>query len=126
MDLDFSNILKNIHPYSMATIEDFQKIEIRLGTILTVDDFPEARQASYKITVDFGEKTGVKKSSAQLVDNYKKHDLVGKQVLGVVNLPPRQIGPFISEVLIIGVPDSNNNCVLLKPDWKVPDGALLY
>jgi tRNA-binding protein len=126
MDLGFSNNKKNIHPYTMATIGDFQGIEIRLGTILTVEDFPEARQTSYKITVDFGEKTGVKKSSAQLVDNYKKHDLVGKQVLGVVNLPPRQIGPFISEVLIIGIPDSNNNCVLLKPDWETPIGALLY
>jgi len=110
----------------MATINDFQKIEIRLGTILFVDDFPEARQASYKLTVDFGEKTGVKKSAAQLVDNYKEYDLVGKQVMGVVNLPPRQIGPFISEVLIIGVPDTNNNCILLKPDGEVPNGALLY
>jgi tRNA-binding protein len=100
----------------MATYEDFQKIDIRVGTIIAVDDFPQARKPAYKLTIDFGSEVGTKRSSAQLVQHYKKEDLVGKKVLGVVNFPPRQIGPFLSEVLTLGVPDENNECVLIVPN----------
>ncbi len=81
----------------MAAIEDFDKLDIRVGKIIEVNDFPEARKPSYKLTIDFGSEIGVKHSSAQLVKHYKKEELVGKKVLGVVNFPPRQIGPFLSE-----------------------------
>ena len=100
----------------MATIDDFQKIDIRVGIIKKVEDFPQARKPSYKLTIDFGSEVGVKRSSAQLAKYYKKEDLVGKKVLGVVNFPPRQIGPFMSEVLTLGVPDEEHECVLIVPD----------
>lgn len=100
----------------MATYDDFLKLDIRVGIIKEVEDFPEARKPSYKLTIDFGPEIGVKKSSAQLVKYYKKEDLVGKKVLGVVNFPPRQIGPFVSEVLTLGVPDKDHECVLVIPD----------
>lgn len=100
----------------MATIEDFQKLDIRVGKIISVEDFPEARKPSYKLTIDFGSDIGVKRSSAQLVKHYKKEDLIGKKVLGVVNFPPRQIGPFMSECLTLGVPDDDHECILLVPD----------
>ena len=83
---------------------------------MEVEDFPEARKPAYKLTIDFGQEIGTKKSSAQLVKYYKKADLVGKKVLGVVNFPPRQIGPFLSEVLTLGVPDEGHECVLAVPD----------
>ena len=100
----------------MATIDDFVKLDIRVGKIVDVEEFPEARKPSYKLTIDFGSEVGVKRSSAQLVKYYKKEDLIGKKVLGVVNFPPRQIGPFISESLTLGVPDEDHECVLLVPD----------
>lgn len=100
----------------MATIEDFQKLDIRVGKIVEVEDFPEARKPSYKLTIDFGSEIGVKRSSAQLVKHYKKQDLIGKKVLGVVNFPPRKIGPFMSECLTLGVPDADYECVLIVPD----------
>ena len=100
----------------MVTIDDFQKLDIRVGVIKEVEDFPEARKPSYKLTIDFGSEIGAKKSSAQLVKHYKKADLVGKKVLGVVNFPPRQIGPFLSEVLTLGVPDEGHECVLITSD----------
>ena len=112
-----------------ATIDDFHKIDIRAGRIIEVDDFPEARKPSYILTIDFGGEVGVKKSSAQLVANYKKEELKGRMVLGVVNFPPRQIGKFKSEVLTLGVPDENGNCVLIQPDSNtsvVKEGAKLY
>lgn len=102
----------------MATINDFQELDIRVGKIIEVEDFPEARKPSYKLTIDFGTEIGIKKSSAQLVKYYKKEDLLGKRVLGVVNFSPRQIGPFVSEVLTLGVPDSDHECVLIVPDKK--------
>jgi len=110
----------------MATIDDFQKLDIRVGKILNVEDFPEARKPAYKLTIDFGSEIGIKHSSAQIVKHYKKEDLIGKQVLGVVNFPPRQIGPFISESLTLGVPDENHECVLITPDKNVPIGGKLY
>ncbi len=100
----------------MATYDDFQKLDIRVGKIIEVHDFPEARKPSYKLTIDFGPEIGIKKSSAQLVKYYKKEELVGKKVLGVVNFPARQIGPFMSEVLTLGVPDGDHECVLIVPD----------
>ncbi len=113
----------------MATIEDFHKLDIRAGKIIDVEDFPEARKPSYILTIDFGGEVGVKKSSAQLVANYKKEELKGRMVLGVVNFPPRQIGKFKSEVLTLGVPGENGNCVLIQPDGNagaVKEGARLY
>ena len=100
----------------MATYEDFQQLDIRVGKIVNVEDFPEARKPSYKLTIDFGGEIGTKQSSAQLVKHYKKEELVGKLVLGVVNFPPRQIGPFMSEVLTLGVPDGEHECILIVPD----------
>jgi len=106
----------------MATIDDFNQLDVRVGKIVQVDDFPEARKPSYKLTIDFGSEIGIKHSSAQLMKHYKKEELVGKKVLGVVNFPPRQIGPFISESLTLGVPDENHDCVLITPD---KDDAIL-
>ncbi len=102
----------------MATYDDFKKVDIRVGKIIAVDDFPEARKPAYKLTIDFGIEIGEKRSSAQLVKQYKKEELVGKLVLGVVNFPPRQIGPFLSEVLTLGVPDADGECILIVPDTK--------
>ena len=110
----------------MADINDFQKLDIRVGKIISVDDFPEAKKPTYKLKIDFGEEIGIKKSSAQLVDNYKKEELKNKLVLGVVNLQPRQIGNFISEVLTLGVPDEENKCLLVQPELNAPLGAKLY
>ena len=100
----------------MATVDDFQKIDIRVGKIIAVDDFPQARKPAYKLTIDFGSEIGIKHSSAQLLKYYKKEDLIGKKILGVVNFPPRQIGPFVSESLTLGVPDADHECVLITPE----------
>jgi len=110
----------------MATIEDFLELDIRVGRIVQVEDFPEARKPAYKLTIDFGKEIGTKKSSAQIVTNYTKEDLQDRLILGVVNFPPRQIGPFISEVLTLGVPDENGELVLIKPSADVPVGGRLY
>ena len=110
----------------MATIDDFNTIDIRVGKIVEVKEFPEARKPSFKLKVDFGREMGVKKSSAQIVANYSKDDLLNRYILGVVNFPPRQIGPFISEVLILGVPDDNLQTVLIQPDSNVPLGGKLH
>ena len=110
----------------MVTIVDFQKIDIRVGKIVKVDDFPQAKKPAYKLTIDFGEEIGVKHSSARLVALYTKEELLGKLVLGVVNFPPRQIGPFMSEVLTLGVPDENDECILVVPDKDTSIGARLY
>lgn len=109
-----------------TTIDTFLELDVRVGKIIQVDDFPEARKPSYKLTIDFGDEIGTKRSSAQLVDNYSKKELEGKQVLGVVNLPPRQIGPFISECLTLGVPDQDHKCILIVPDKEIPIGGRLY
>jgi len=102
----------------MATYEDFIKLDIRVGKIVSVEDFPEARKPAYKLTIDFGTEIGLKKSSAQVVKYYKKEDLIGMLVLGVVNFPPKQIGPFFSESLTLGVPDEEHECILISPDKK--------
>lgn len=110
----------------MATYEDFEKIEIRIGVIVDVQDFPQARKPAYKLAINFGDEIGVKKSSAQLPQNYSKEELINKQVLCVVNFPVRQIGPVKSEVLTLGLPDRDGNCVLITPDSLVPIGGRLY
>jgi tRNA-binding protein len=110
----------------MATWEDFKKIEMRVGEIVDVKDFPEARNPAYIVYVNFGEALGIKKSSAQIT-NYKKEDLIGRQVICVTNFPTKQIGPITSEILILGVPSGvSNSITLLSPDSKVPIGGLVY
>lgn len=100
----------------MATYDDFLKIDIRVGKIINVEDFPEAKKPAYKLTIDFGSEIGQKVSGAQLVKHYTKEELVGKIVLGVVNFPPKKIGPFVSEALTLGVPDEKGDCILIEPD----------
>jgi tRNA-binding protein len=108
-----------------VSFTDFEKVELRVGTIIAVDDFPEARKPAWKLTVDFGE-LGVKRSSAQITVHYRKEELLGRQVLAVLNFPPRQIGPFMSEVLVTGLPDENGAVVLVSPDKPVPNGGKLF
>lgn len=103
-----------------ATFEDFSKLDIRAGTIISVEDFPEARKPAYKLTIDFGE-AGIKKSSAQITDLYSKEDLMNKQIVAVVNFPPKQIGPFVSECLVLGV-YNKDGVVLLQPGMTVSNG----
>lgn len=110
----------------MATFEDFQKIDIRVGRIVAIEDFPDARRQAYKLAIDFGPEIGIKKSSAQLPQNYPMETLQGKLVMGVVNFSSKQIGPFVSEVLTLGVQDSDHECVLIVPDQNVPVGGRLY
>jgi len=105
--------------------KQFESIEIRVGTITDVQDFPEARKPAYKVTVDFGAEIGIKKSSAQITDLYSKKDLMGKQIIGVINFAPKQIGPFISEFLITGFAQKNGEIVLAVPDKKSINGARL-
>jgi len=110
----------------MITFDDFHKIDIRVGKIIEVENFPEAKNPSFKLKIDLGNEIGVKKSCAQLTQNYNANELVGKQVLCVVNFPPRQIGPAISEVLTLGLPDEFHQCILISPDKEVPLGGRLY
>jgi len=100
----------------MATYDDFVKLDIRVGKVVLVEDFPEAKKPAYKLTIDFGSEIGIKHSSVQIVKYYKKEELKDKLVLGVVNFPVRQIGPFMSESLTLGVPDVNGDCILITPD----------
>jgi tRNA-binding protein len=111
---------------ALIDFDDFLKIDIRVGTIIAAERFPEARKPAVKLKIDFGGDLGVKKSSAQITQNHDVDSLVGTQVLAVVNFPPRQIGPFMSEVLTLGVPDSNGNVMLVRPDRAVPVGGRLY
>ncbi|MDD3607836.1 MAG: tRNA-binding protein [Candidatus Moranbacteria bacterium] len=106
----------------MITYDDFEKVDVRVGTIIEVKDFPEAKIPAYKLVIDFGNEIGVKRSSSRITKHYKKEDLLGKQVLGVVNFPPRQVGPFMSEVLILGLYDENEDVVLITADKEVPNG----
>lgn len=108
------------------TFDDFLKVDIRVGVITRAEPFPEARKPAYKLWVDFGPEIGEKKSSAQITTYYAVGDLPGRKVLAVVNFPPRQIGPVMSEVLVLGVPDENGDIVLLKPDLDVPLGVRMY
>jgi tRNA-binding protein len=108
-----------------ASVSDFDRVDIRAGTITRCEEFPEARNPSYKLWIDFGSEVGLKASSARITDLYRPRDLVGRQVLGVVNFPPRRIGPFVSEVLTLGVYAGPDTVVLVGPDRSVPDGARL-
>jgi tRNA-binding protein len=110
----------------VATIEDFDKLDIRVGRIIDAQPFPEARKPAYKLTIDFGTDLGVKRSSVQICVHYKLDQLIGRQVLAVTNFPPRQIGPFVSEVLTLGVPDEDGAVVLLRPDYIVPAGGKMF
>ena len=110
----------------MAIFDDFNKLDIRAGKIISIEDFPEAKKSAYKLTIDLGNEIGIKKSSVQIVKNYKKENLKGRLVLCVVNFPPRQIGPFLSEVLTLGIPDKDKECVLIQPERDVPIGGRLY
>ena len=126
------------HPLLVATIQGtgpmaeqidyaaFERVDIRVGTVIDAQPFPQARKPAIKLTIDFGAEIGVKRSSAQLTVHYKPDQLIGRQVCAVVNFPPRQIGPFISEVLTLGMPDENGAVVLVRPDLKVPDGGRLF
>ena len=111
---------------TQITYDDFAKVDIRVGRIVEVADFPEARKPAYKLTIDFGAEIGIKKSSVQIVKNYSKEELKNKLVIGVVNFPLKQIGPFFSEVLTLGAPDENGDVVLLIPTKDVPIGGRMF
>ncbi len=106
--------------------DDFLKVDIRVGTVVRAEPYPEARRPAYKVWVDFGEEIGVKKTSAQATAHYALEDLIGRQVAAVVNFPPKKIGKFMSEVLVLGFPDGEREVVLVVPDQHVPNGSRLY
>jgi tRNA-binding protein len=108
------------------TFDDFVKVDIRVGTIVDVQEFPEARNPAFRLIIDFGPEIGRKRSSAQITRHYTRERLIGRRVAGVVNFPPRQIGPFMSEVLTLGFPDEAGEVVLVSPDLPVPNGARLF
>jgi tRNA-binding protein len=110
----------------MISFGDFEKVDIRVGRVLRADAFPEARKPAYKLLIDFGPDIGQRRSSAQLTDRYQAGELVGRLIVAVVNFPPRQIGPFLSEVLTLGVPDERGAVVLLAPDADVPIGSRMF
>jgi tRNA-binding protein len=110
----------------MIAFADFEKIDVRVGRVLSAAAFPEARKPAYTLSIDFGPEVGTRSSSAQLTERYRRADLVGRLVLAVVNLPPRRIGPFVSEVLTLGVADESGAVVLLVPDANVPLGARMF
>ena len=113
-------------PAGQITFDDFMKVDVRVGEVLAVDPFPEARKPAWKLTIDFGPDIGVKKSSAQITVHYSRDQLLGRKVAAVVNFPPRQIGPFMSEVLTLGFPDAAGEVVLIGVDHDVPLGGRLF
>jgi tRNA-binding protein len=113
-------------PAALIAFDDFLKVDVRVGRVLAADAFPEARKPAYRLTIDFGPDVGVKKSSAQITVHYTREELVGRMVAAVVNFPPRQIGPFMSEVLTLGFPDANGEVVLVGVDREVEIGGRLF
>jgi tRNA-binding protein len=113
-------------PAPEISFDDFLKVDIRVGTIVSVAPFPDARKPAFKLAIDFGPAIGVKKSSAQITEHYAPEALIGRQVAAVVNFPPRQIGKFMSEVLTLGFPDADGAVVLFAPDQKTPNGGRLF
>jgi len=111
---------------AIINYNDFEKVDIRVGKILSVEDFPEARKPAYKLQIDFGEEIGIKKSSVQITKHYTKEELLGRLVMGVVNFRVKQIGPFMSECLTLGVPDKNGDVVLISPTKDVPVGGRMF
>ena len=109
-----------------VALDDFLKLEVHAGTITAAEPFPQARKPAFKLTIDFGEDIGTRRSSAQITDLYSCEQLIGRQVIAVTNFPPRQIGPFLSEVLVLGVSDSDGRISLLSPDHPVPNGARMH
>ena len=118
-----AGIIAALNPITFA---DFERVDIRVGRIVRAEPFPEARKPAYRLQIDFGPAIGVRKSSAQLTARYRAADLEGRRVLAVINFPPRQIGPFMSEVLTLGVPDEHGHVVLVVPDSDVPLGGKLF
>jgi len=116
----------NSSPATPISFDEFLKVDVRIGTIVRAEPFPEARKPAYKLTIDFGPAIGTKRSSAQITSHYSLDELVGRQVAAVVNFPPRQIGPFMSEVLTLGFPDEAGEVVLIAPSIVVPDGGRLF
>lgn len=110
----------------MITYGDFEKVDVRVGEIVSVEEFPEAHKPAYKLRIDFGPEIGEKQSSAQITVHYSREELLGRKVIAVVNFPPKQIGPFISECLTLGVPDENGEVVLLTPERDAPNGVRMY
>jgi tRNA-binding protein len=106
--------------------DEFRRVDIRAGTVLRAEPFPEARRPALKLEIDFGPEIGVRRSSARVTEHYRPEVLVGRQVAAVVNFPPKRIGPFVSEVLVLGFPDADGAVVLIAPDHPVPDGARLF
>jgi tRNA-binding protein len=113
-------------PTPQISFDQFLAVDIRIGTVIAAEPFPQARKPALQLTVDFGAGLGTRKSSAQITQNYQPAALIGRQVAAVVNFPPRQIGKFMSEVLVLGFPDAQGNVVLFAPDHRVPDGARLF
>ena len=109
-----------------VTFDDFLKVDVRVGTVVRAEPFPEARNPAIKIWVDFGDEIGARKTSAQVTVHYTPEDLIGRQVMAVVNFPPRQIGKFMSEILILGFPDAQGAIVLATPDQQVPNGGRMH
>jgi tRNA-binding protein len=110
----------------IASVTDFEKIDIRVGTIVDAQPFPEARRPAIRLWIDFGADVGQKTSSAQITGHYRPDQLIGRQVCAVVNFPPRQIGTFMSEVLTLGLPSEEGEVILIRPDFKVPDGGRIH
>ena len=110
----------------MITYNDFLKVDIRVGTIIDAQEFPEARNPAYKLSIDFGNEIGIKKSSAQITKNYTTQQLLGKQIIAVVNFPPKQVGPFISEVLVLGLTDAHGAIILVSPEAVIENGQKLH
>lgn len=116
----------NDAPAAEIAFDDFLKVDIRVGTIVAAEPFPEARKSAFKLTIDFGPVIGTRRSSAQITERYRVEELVGRQVAAVVNFPPRQIGRFMSQVLTLGFPDENGSVVLVSPTVPIPDGGRLF